>query len=90
MIFFFGLLHGLGFAGVLGEFGLPTGQFVPALLGFNVGVEVGQLAVIAVVFFAVGVWFRERDWYRRVVVVPASFVIALVGGWWFFERVFLG
>ena len=90
LIFFFGLLHGLGFAGVLGEFGLPTGQFVPALLGFNVGVEVGQLAVIAVVFFAVGVWFRERDWYRRVVVVPASVVIALVGGWWFFERVFLG
>ncbi|MEO0390368.1 MAG: HupE/UreJ family protein [Pseudomonadota bacterium] len=47
IVFGFGLLHGLGFASVLGDFGLPEGQFVPALIGFNVGVEVGQLAVIA-------------------------------------------
>lgn len=53
VIFGFGLLHGLGFASVLGEFGLPEGTFVPALIGFNVGVEVGQLAVIAVMFLCV-------------------------------------
>lgn len=52
-IFLFGLLHGLGFASVLGEFGLPEGTFVAALIGFNVGVEVGQLAVIAVMFVCV-------------------------------------
>ena len=53
VIFVFGLLHGLGFASVLAEFGLPEATFVPALIGFNVGVEVGQLAVIAVMFFCV-------------------------------------
>ncbi len=53
IIFGFGLLHGLGFASVLAEFGLPDGAFVPALIGFNVGVEVGQLAVIAVMFLCV-------------------------------------
>jgi len=89
LIFFFGLLHGLGFASVLGEFGLPTTQFIPALLGFNVGVEVGQLAVIAVAFFAVAIWCRNRSWYRKVVVIPASIIIALIGCWWFVERVFL-
>lgn len=53
VIFIFGLLHGLGFASVLAEFGLPEATFVPALIGFNVGVEVGQLAVIAVMFLCV-------------------------------------
>lgn len=53
VVFLFGLLHGLGFASVLGEFGLPEDAFVAALIGFNVGVEVGQLAVIAVMFLCV-------------------------------------
>ncbi|WP_373635491.1 HupE/UreJ family protein [Yoonia sp. SS1-5] len=53
VIFIFGLLHGLGFASVLAEFGLPEATFVPALIGFNVGVEVGQLFVIAVMFLCV-------------------------------------
>ena len=53
VIFVFGLLHGLGFASVLAEFGLPEDTFVAALIGFNIGVEVGQLAVIAVMFLCV-------------------------------------
>jgi hypothetical protein len=53
IVFAFGLLHGLGFASVLGEFGLPAGAFIPALIGFNIGVEIGQLAVIAVMFLCV-------------------------------------
>ncbi len=53
IIFGFGLLHGLGFASVLGEFGLPEGTFIAALIGFNVGVEVGQLFVIAIMFLCV-------------------------------------
>jgi hypothetical protein len=53
VIFIFGLLHGLGFASVLAEFGLPEETFVAALIGFNVGVEVGQLAVISAMFFFV-------------------------------------
>jgi len=88
LIFFFGLLHGLGFASVLEEFGLPTLQFIPALLGFNIGVELGQLMVIAIAFFAITVWFRKKPWYRRLIVIPASLIIAVVGCWWFVERVF--
>ena len=89
VVFCFGLLHGLGFASVLGEFGLPEAQFIPALLGFNIGVELGQLTVIAVAFLTVGLWFGQKPWYRGAIAVPASVVIALIGAWWFVERVFL-
>jgi hypothetical protein len=87
VIFGFGLLHGLGFASVLGEFGLPEGQFIPALIGFNIGVEFGQLAVIAMAFALVG-WFARKEWYRRAISIPASCAIALVGAYWCVERVF--
>lgn len=89
VVFGFGLLHGLGFASVLGEFGLPDQQFLPALLGFNVGVELGQLTVIAVAFLTVGLWFGRTSWYRGRIAIPASMVIAFVGAYWFVERVFL-
>lgn len=89
LVFVFGLLHGLGFASVLGEFGLPEANFIPALLGFNVGVEIGQLSVIAAAFLAVGLWFGQKEWYRRVIAIPASLAIAIIGGYWFVERVFL-
>ena len=89
IIFGFGLLHGLGFASVLGEYGLPKGQFFPALFGFNIGVELGQLTVIAIAFALVGYWFRDKPWYRARIAVPASLLIALVGAYWFVERVFL-
>lgn len=87
LVFGFGLLHGLGFAGVLGELGLPRSDFLPALLAFNVGVEVGQLTVILVAFLAVAWWAREAPWYRARVVVPASLVIAAVGLYWTVERI---
>lgn len=89
VIFGFGLLHGLGFASVLADFGLPGAGFVAALIGFNVGVEVGQLAIIAICFFGFGLWFRNKDWYRSVIVIPISLFIAAVGLWWAFERIFL-
>ncbi|MEX0305128.1 MAG: HupE/UreJ family protein [Leisingera sp.] len=89
VIFGFGLLHGLGFASVLGEFGLPPSQFLPALIGFNVGVELGQLAVIAVAYLGVRLWFGRHPKYRGRVAIPASVTIAMIGGYWFVERVFL-
>ena len=88
IIFGFGLLHGLGFASVLSEFGLPREQFILALIGFNIGVEFGQLTVIAIAFLTVG-WFLTMPWYRRVIAVPASCVIASIGAYWVVERVFL-
>jgi hypothetical protein len=87
LVFAFGLLHGMGFAGVLSELGLPRSEFLPALIAFNVGVEAGQLTVIALAFLAVGL-FRDRTWYRRAVVVPASCLIAAVGLYWSVQRVF--
>lgn len=87
VVFGFGLLHGLGFAGVLADFGLPEGQFLPALVAFNVGVEAGQLAVIAACYLAVGFWFSGRSWYRRAVVYPASIAIAAVALFWTVERI---
>jgi hypothetical protein len=157
VVFGFGLLHGLGFASVLGAFGLPEGAFVPALIGFNLGVEFGQLSVVAVAFACVLLAVRvDRgsnatgqaklfyivaaliaatlaliDWrapaqlgriaflddiplwvflgpmsalfalcwlsvanrdqlsaYRRIVSNPASVGIAIVGSYWFVQRVF--
>ncbi len=89
VIFGFGLLHGLGFASVLGEFGLPPSQFLPALIGFNVGVELGQLAVIAAAYLGVRLWFGRHPKYRGRVAIPASVTIAMIGSYWFVERVFL-
>jgi HupE / UreJ protein len=89
LVFGFGLLHGLGFAGVLSELGLPRAQFLPAVLSFNVGVELGQLAVIGLAFLALGLPWRHAAWYRQRIVVPASLAIAGVGLYWSIERVFL-
>ena len=87
VVFLFGLLHGAGFAGVLGELGLPAGARILALLAFNIGVEAGQALVLLAAFACTAVLLRRPRSYRRWVVVPASFVIALVGLYWTVERV---
>ncbi|MFN0133377.1 MAG: HupE/UreJ family protein [Phycisphaerales bacterium] len=84
--FGFGLLHGLGFAGVLQEAGLPKGQLVTALISFNVGVELGQAAVILAAFALVGTWVGRRPWYQARVAAPASLTIAAVALVWTVER----
>ena len=89
VVFGFGVLHGLGFASVLGDVGLQDSRFVIGLIGFNIGVEFGQLSVIALAFVLVGWPFGQKLWYRTRVVIPASTAIALVGAWWTVERVFL-
>jgi hydrogenase/urease accessory protein HupE len=89
VVFAFGLLHGLGFASVLFEIGLPHDAYLEGLLAFNIGVELGQLAVIAVAFVLVGFWGRNQEWYRPWVIVPGSLVISFIGGWWFLERTLL-
>jgi hydrogenase/urease accessory protein HupE len=86
LIFAFGLLHGMGFAGALREVGLPRSEFVLALATFNVGVEAGQLAVIGAAFLAVGWYCGRREWYRRMVVVPASTLIACTAMYWTVQR----
>jgi len=87
LVFGFGLVHGLGFAGVLGELGVPETAFLPALFSFNIGVEAGQLSVIALLWLA-RLGYRRLDWedgVRRY----ASIAIGLFGLWWAFDRIFL-
>ena len=86
LVFAFGLIHGLGFANVLGEFRLPDQDFLTALIAFNVGVELGQLLVIGACFLAVGWRFSGKTWYRPYIVRPASLAIAAVGCVWYIER----
>ena len=89
VVFGFGLLHGLGFAGVLSDIGLQPGNFLVGLIGFNLGVEIGQLTVIAICFLAIGWWFRNQSWYRSRITNPLSLMISIIATWWFIERVFL-
>ena len=86
LVFMFGLLHGLGFAGVLTDFGMPDDDFITALISFNVGVEFGQLAVITLAFLTIGLWFGYYEWYKKRVVIPGSVAISIVGLFWMFER----
>ena len=81
LVFTFGLLHGLGFAGVLRELGLPRSEFLTALLTFNLGVEGGQLTIIAAALLATAP-VRRAPWYHARVVVPASLAIAATGLYW--------
>ena len=88
VVFGFGLIHGLGFAGFFGDLGLPPGQFWSALIGFNIGVEIGQLSVVLVAAL-LGIFIRHRLddpggtlRYRQFIARPASLFIGLTGLWW--------
>ena len=83
--FCFGLIHGFGFASVLTELGLPQDTLLLALVGFNLGVEMGQLALVSV-FLPLAFLFRDTWAYRRVVAVGGSAVIALLAFGWLVER----
>ena len=86
IVFSFGLLHGLGFASVLRDYGLPKNNFIPSLLAFNIGVELGQIIVLLAALMLV--WFiRKKNWYRKRIQIPVSIIIALVGLFWFIERI---
>lgn len=87
IVFCFGLIHGLGFASAMSEaMGTSTTPLGIVLL-FNVGVEFGQLAVVAIAMLTVG-WFRNKPWYRAWIAVPASVLIAGMGLFWVVQRVF--
>ena len=87
LVFLFGLVHGLGFAGSFSSLHLPPGDFFRPLLLLNIGIEIGQLFVVAVCAL-VTVWMWRRPWYTRVVIYPASSAIALIALWWTIERGF--
>lgn len=88
IVFAFGLIHGLGFAGAMSTRIDSTSSLIVGLLGINLGVELGQLAVIAVALVAT-VWISDPDKYRQRVVIPGSLLIAAAGAWWVVQRAFL-
>src|SRR6185295_8893739 len=85
--FFFGLIHGVGFASVLADLGLPQDSLLIALVAFNLGVELGQLAIVAA-FLPAAYAMRGTAFYRRGVLLVGSAAIVLVAGMWFVERAF--
>jgi HupE / UreJ protein len=86
LVFAFGLLHGLGFAEALTSLDLPRAEFLATLVAFNLGVEAGQLSVILVATLGLVVARVPSADYRRLIVRPASIVIAMVGVFWVVER----
>jgi hypothetical protein len=87
MAFVFGLIHGFGFASVLADLGLPQDALVLALVGFNVGVELGQLAIVAV-FLPIAFALRGTSFYRVGVLKAGSVLVAILAGWWLVQRMF--
>jgi hypothetical protein len=85
--FLFGLIHGFGFATVLADLGLPSSAMALALVGFNVGVEAGQLAIVAV-FLPLAFSLRHTWFYRRIVLIGGSIAIAVLAMIWLTERAF--
>lgn len=86
MTFVFGLIHGFGFAGVLGELGVPADQAVPTVLAFNLGVEIGQLAIVLVLLPSL-MYLRHNDWFRRILVPALSLIIAALAIYWVLTRI---
>jgi len=89
VVFLFGLVHGMGFAGALGNLGLPKDAYLTCLVMFNVGVELGQLTVILAAYFLMARYFGDKPYYRRRMVIPISAVITLIACFWTIQRLFL-
>ena len=88
VIFLFGLIHGMGFASVLGELGLPQNSYLTSLLMFNLGVELGQITVIVAAWILLAKWFGNKPYYRKSIVIPLSVLISAVAAYWVIERLF--
>ena len=88
LVFMFGLIHGLGFASALNEIGLPRNKFAISILSFNVGVELGQVTIIILMFALIISRLGNKSWYRSRVVFPLSILIGLIALYWTIQRVF--
>jgi len=88
IVFMFGLIHGMGFASALNEIGLPPNKFYTSILAFNGGVELGQAAIIVIIFSSIVALYGKKAWYRQRIVYPLSAIIALIAGYWTIIRLF--
>ena len=87
IVFIFGLIHGLGFAGALSGFNLEPTSLLLGLFGFNLGVEFGQLALLIAAYLLTA-QIKNQSNYRQWIVIPGSITIALFGIYWTIERIF--
>lgn len=86
VVFLFGLIHGMGFATALADFGMPEQTFITTLISFNIGVELGQLSIIFLAYFSITYWCKDKSWYRSTIVIPSSLLISIIGLYWAIER----
>jgi hydrogenase/urease accessory protein HupE len=86
--FFFGFVHGFGFAGVLREFGLPREALGWSLFSFNFGVEIGQACIVVVAAFLLAAIRKRSEAASRRVMIVGSVCVSLAGTYWFIQRVF--
>lgn len=86
VVFLFGLIHGMGFASSLNEIGLPPGKFYTSIISFNIGVELGQIAIILAMFAFLIIPLKNKAWYRRGIIFPISIAIALIALFWTIQR----
>ncbi|UAB79360.1 HupE/UreJ family protein [Erythrobacter sp. SCSIO 43205] len=84
--FAFGLVHGFGFAGALADIGLPQSQLAAALFAFNIGVEAGQLIVVALTILALKALTRASERGQRQALTTATYAIGTIGSFWLIER----
>lgn len=87
IVFLFGLIHGLGFAGALAHMGLPRDHYFACLVMFNLGVELGQITVILAAYFLLARWFADKPYYRKRIVIPLSVCISVIAFCWVIQRI---
>jgi hydrogenase/urease accessory protein HupE len=88
IIFFFGLIHGMGFANAIKDIGLSKTYFLGSLLFFNIGVEFGQITIILSAYLLIAKWFGKKEWYNKRIVYPVSSLIGCIALYWTIERIF--
>jgi hypothetical protein len=87
LVFAFGLLHGMGFASALSALDFPTYDFATALLAFNVGVELGQIAIIATMYLCIHLVFAHKTFYKSRILIPVNIIIGLIAMYWTIQRI---
>ena len=87
VVFLFGLIHGLGFASALNEIGLPRNKFLTSIFSFNLGVEIGQVTIIGMVFLFIILPSGKKLWYKKTIAYPLSAIIGLIAAYWTVQRI---
>jgi hypothetical protein len=87
IVFLFGLIHGLGFASALNEIGLPRNKFPISIFSFNLGVEIGQITIIGLVFLFIILPAGKKLWYKKTIAYPLSAIIGLIAVYWTVQRI---